>query len=488
METILQMKGIKKSFGHNTVLRDVDLTIHRGSIHALLGENGTGKSTLMNILTGLIPDDGGEIVLTKGVKITFIHQELSLVNDLTVYENLFLGHEIIKHGFMDRKTMIQQSKAALNRIGVRLDPAALVKDLGPSEKQIVEITRALLQNNDLIIMDEPTSSLTDVEIDHLFEVMKQLSQQGISIIFISHKLQEVLKVCDEYTVMRDGRVVLDGQLTKDVSEDQLIEAMVGKKLNAMNKRERLIKTDDVLALRDLSKQDEFEDINLHIRKGEIVGITGLLGDGKSNLFATVAGANYPYQGQIVVDGKVTNMKNTAKAVARGISYLPKNRKENGIIPGLSINDNLLLTILRHLSKGGILSNDRQRLAFQKYSKVFNIKYGQRRDHITTLSGGNQQKVILARALSTNPRIVILDNPTQGVDIGARSEIYEEIEQLSRQGVSFVVLSNEFNEINHICDRVYVMCRGKIVKEMLHQELDEEAVLRYAMGSASEKVD
>ncbi|WP_286028128.1 sugar ABC transporter ATP-binding protein [Ligilactobacillus agilis] len=481
MDNAIEMKQIKKAFGNNQVLKSVDFTLKKGSIHALLGENGTGKSTLMNILTGLLSYDDGQIKIENGYQIAFIHQELSLVNDLNIYENLFLGRELRKGLLLDRKLMMEKAAEVLTSIKVDLKPETLVANLSASQKQLVEICHALLQESKVIIMDEPTSSLSDVEIENLFQVMRKLKAKGISIIFISHKLGEVLEICDEYTIMRNGQVVAKGAVTPDLTKEEISLMMVGKQLAAFKHEDNKQVGPVILEVSNLTKEKQYSQINLKVKQGEIIGITGLMGDGRSELFASVAGANYPYSGQIRLAGKELNLRTTTQAVAAGIAYLPKNRKENAVIADLDISDNMLVTVLNRLRGRLLLNKNQEQAEFERYCQQFNIKYGDKNDLITTLSGGNQQKVILARALTTRPKVVILDNPTQGVDIGARTEIYQQLQELARQQVSLIILSNEFDEIYKNCDRVYVMYQGRIQKELGHDQLTEAKVLYYAMG-------
>lgn len=490
---IVKMQGIHKSFGANKVLKGVDLFIKKGSIHALLGENGTGKSTLMNILAGILPSDAGEIYIdnilkknnqsssSEKVDITFIHQELALVNDLSVMENMFLGSEIKKGIILNKEVMKQRTVDVLKKMNIEIDTDILVGDLNASFKQIIEIGKALLKDAKVIIMDEPTTSLTDVEIQSILKIMKSLKEQGVSIIFISHKLNEVIQVCDQYTVMRDGEVVATGNITSKITEAVIARHMVGKELSNEDIYKKRIIGESILELKDLSKDNEFRNINMYVKKGEIVGVTGLLGDGRSELFATVFGDNGKYEGDVIIDGKKVYMKSTTYANELGISYLPKNRKENGIIKDLSISENMILPILKKIRKFLFIDSKKVRQINDNYVDELNIKINDLNDSIISLSGGNQQKVILARALASNPKLVILDNPTQGVDVGAKLEIYNIIMELAEKGVSFVVLSNEAPEIIKVCDRVYIMFQGEIKRQLDRSQATEENIMVVATG-------
>ncbi|MCL2286667.1 MAG: sugar ABC transporter ATP-binding protein [Firmicutes bacterium] len=479
----LEMKGIEKSFGSNYVLKKVDLTVEKGSIHALLGENGAGKSTLMNILGGVIDKDSGTI--TANGKIAFIHQELSLVNDLNIYENLFLGNELKKGPLLDARAMSEKTSEILKRIGVNIKPTELVSSLSPSYKQVVEIARALLKNADIIIMDEPTTSLTDVEIQRIFEVMNNLRGHGISLIFISHKLNEVIQICDSYTILRDGNVVAVGKVDENTTEQLLSAYMIGREISSDDiYRSRLV-GEKILEIKDLSKEREFSNINMHLCKGEILGVTGLLGDGRTEVFAAVAGANWPYGGQIYVNGKEIKMKTTEVSRKAKVGYLPKNRKENGIIRDLNIKENVVLPIMSKISTVGVIDGHKENSVTANFVKMLSIKVSNTKNLITSLSGGNQQKVVLSKALSTDPEILILDNPTQGVDVGAKLEIYKQILDLADAGYSIVVLTNEFPELQKTCDRCYVMFQGEVRHEFTHSEMTESDIMLIATGGRLE---
>jgi len=497
MSNVVEMKGIYKSFGVNDVLKGVDFTLEKGSIHALLGENGAGKSTLMNILGSILIQDQGEIhvggKLTelpqdakfREEKISFIHQELSLINDLSIYENLFLGAELKNGLLIDRKKMAEMAQTALGKMGVHISPQTLVGDLAPSYKQIVEIARAIMKESEVIIMDEPTTSLTDVEIAKIFEVMSTLKKQGISLIFISHKLNEVIQICDTYTIMRDGYVVARDKVTKATTEKEISTHMVGKEVSSNDIYQVREIGDVVLELKNLSKEREYTNINLNVKKGEIVGVTGLVGDGRTEVFASVIGANHPYEGSILINGTEIMMKNTTLGKKSKIAYVPKNRKENGIFKDMSIDENLVLPIMSNISNIGIISLTKQQEIVSDYVDKLKIKVSNTQNLITSLSGGNQQKVLLAKALSTNPAVVILDNPTQGVDIGAKMEIYRQITELAKLGLAFVVLSSEIPELQRICDRTYVMFSGEIKHEFDRIDITEENVMLVATGGTFE---
>ena len=495
---MLKMLGINKSFNQTNVLKDVDFCVKKGEIHALIGENGAGKSTLMNILGGVLPCDSGRIVLAgedvrfsrpreaMDAGVAFIHQELNLINDLAVYENMFIGREIkTKAGFVDKKTMCEKTSEVFARMGIDLDPCVLVKTLDASYKQIVEIARALLQNARLIIMDEPTTSLTEVEIEFVFNMMRTLKKQGVSIIFISHKLGEVLTICDAYTVLRDGRAVHTGPIAGTTAAD-LAFHMVGHAVRTERLHTDAEIGEELLRGEALTGKG-FDGISFNLRAGEIVGFTGLLGDGRSELFSAVFGAEKLTGGQLMWQGKPVKIVSPQKARQVGIGYVPRNRKENGIIKDMSILDNgTLATLEEYREKYGLLSGKKQRSAFDALKSRLNVRMGSEKNLITSLSGGNQQKVVLAKWLAARPRVMIFDNPTQGVDVGAKEDIYDIIVRLAREGVGVVILSSEAQEIIRLCDRAYVLYHGHIAGEMTNSEMNEHDIMLLATGGKEDR--
>ena len=489
----LSMEKIYKSFGSNRVLHGVDFELRSGEICALLGENGAGKSTLMNILGGVLPADEGTIRLdgkevhfatpvdSLDAGIGFIHQELNLINDLTIYENLFLTRFLKKGAFLDAETMQKKTRELFERMNLDLDPATMVRDLDASYKQIVEISRALMQDASIIIMDEPTTSLTDPEIQRVFTMMRTLKEQGVGIIFISHKLGEVMEICDRYTVLRDGNMVAAGAV-KDTDTRQLAAHMVGHEIHTNVLKREQNYGDEVLRLEKLSDEKHFHDISLSVRAGEVLGVTGLLGDGRSELFQTVFGAiGRKYEGQIFLEGKPLKITNTHQALNAGIAYLPRNRKENAILKDMSILDNGSIVYLPKIVKKFFIDEKRQQELFNEQKESLQIKMGEMGDLITSLSGGNQQKVVLAKWLMAGPKVLILDNPTQGVDVGAKEEIYGIIHRLAQEGVAIIVLSSEAQEIIRLCDRSIVLFHGRHAVCVEGDDMTEHAIMYLATG-------
>jgi len=487
------MQNIYKSFGANNVLKGVDISLSGGEICALLGENGAGKSTLMNILGGVINSDSGTILIDgKPIEfknpvdsleagIAFIHQELNLVNDLAIFENMFIGRELKnKYGFLDAKTMIKKTKEIFEKIGLELNPEQMVRDLDTSYKQFIEIARALMMNASIIIMDEPTTSLTEHEIKRVFAMMNVLKSHGVGMVFISHKLKEVVEICNKYTVLRDGNMVATGEI-KDVTTDDLAKHMVGHDVRTESLQRDKEIGNEVLRLERLTDATHFRDISLNLRQGEILGVTGLLGDGRSELFQAVFGDRPKYTGDIYIDNQQVKIDSTTKGLDLGIAYVPRNRKENGIIKDMNILENGSLVTLKRLQKRFFIDRKKQNTEFDIQKDSLKIKMEKKLDLITSLSGGNQQKIVLAKWLSSNPKILIMDNPTQGVDVGAKEEIYDIILKLAGQGVGIIVLSSEAQEIIRVCDRSLVMYHGAIVGEVSGEDMNEQKIMRLATG-------
>lgn len=495
----VEMQHIVKSFGSNAVIKDVTFSVQGGEICALLGENGAGKSTLMNILGGVLAADEGSILLdgreaafhtpadSLEAGIAFIHQELNLVNDLPIYENMFLGREIKgRFGTIDLKRMYDQTAEMFERMDVRLDPGTMVGDLDASYKQIVEICRAMMMDASIIIMDEPTAALTDSEIERVFQMMQTMREHDVGIIFISHKLSEVMRICDRYIVLRDGILAAEG-LVKEVTPKDLASHMVGYDVRTESLRRGTAGKKDVEILRveGLSNTSHFRDIGFSVHAGEIVGVTGLLGDGRSELFQAIFGAEAYSEGSIYLHGQKAKIRDTYDAIRQGIAYLPRNRKENGIIKDLDIFENASIVTWPLFAKRGVIDTDRHRQEFAEQRRKLRLKMGELTDSITSLSGGNQQKVVLSKWLAAGPELLILDNPTQGVDVGAKEDIYDIILKLAEAGIAIIILSSEAQEIIRICDRTLVMYHGQIQGEVEGERMNEHDIMHLATGGKSE---
>ena len=493
----IAMKNIEKSFNGVSVLKKVSLQVESGEIHALLGENGAGKSTLMNILGGVLKPDVGSIIINGNeVKLTnprvsqqygisFIHQELNVVSDLRVYENLFLGSELRnKFGFLKVEEMCNQTSDILALLGVDIHPKEYVRNLDTSYKQLIEVSKALLHKSKLIIMDEPTSALAEHEVERLFAKMRNLKSSGVSIIYISHKLKEVKEICNRYTVLRDGEVVGNGDMENE-SIETITKLMVGKEISEERFTRKHTFGPSVLEVSNLSSEGLFKNIHFTVRKGEIVGFTGLAGDGRTELFESLFGYRKKYSGEIKVNRRVVKIDHPRKALMAGIALVPKDRKENAIIKDLSVIHNMSLSSLGHFEKSGFIHEGKEKNKFDFYKRKLNIKVHNPRITIDKLSGGNQQKVIIAKWLEVDTEIIIFDNPTQGIDVGAKREIYQHIVELAEQGKGIIILSSEAPEILKLCHTIHVMYQGEITARFTGEQATEDEIMSYATGSKRE---
>lgn len=494
---LMTMNNIEKSFNGIPVLKNVSLQVEKGEIHALLGENGAGKSTLMNILGGVHQPDQGSIQI-NGIDIkmlnprisqehgiSFIHQELNVVSDLKVYENMFLGSELRnKIGFLKVDEMCNKTSEILAKLGVDINPKEYVRNLDTSYKQLIEISKALLHKSTLIIMDEPTASLAEHEVNRLFELMNNLKDSGVSIIYISHKLKEIKEICNRYTVLRDGEVVGTGSIENE-NLDSITKLMVGKSIS----EDRIVQNNKLgpvlLEVTNLTSQRLFKDITFSVRKGEIVGFTGLAGDGRTELFESLFGYRKKYTGEIRINNQLVKIDHPRKALKAGMGLVPKDRKENAIIKDLSVIHNMSLSSIGHFENAGLIQEKQEKEKFEYYKNQLNIKVHNPRITIDKLSGGNQQKVIIAKWLEVNTDIIIFDNPTQGIDIGAKQEIYQHIVSLAEQGKAVVILSSEAPEVLKICHNINVMYQGEITARFSGEEATEDEIMSYATGSKRE---
>jgi ribose transport system ATP-binding protein len=491
---MLSMKHISKAFFGVPVLNDVSLEVRQGEVHALLGENGAGKSTLMNILGGVYAKDAG-IVEVNGVAlehvsvseseragVAFVHQELNLFNELLVFENLFLGKEILyKTRTLNKRAMIGRTRELFEDLGVTIDPKALVADLETSQKQTLEIAKALDAKARLIILDEPTTSLNTAEIEHLFSIVRRLQKKGMSFIFISHKMPEVFTIADRYTVLRNGCFIKTGMI-RDTTPQEVTTAMVGREVSDKELYAQRTHGEVVLEL-DHCSGPGFRNISLQVRKGEIVALTGLAGSGASNLIQAMFGAAPFVKGKFTVFGHEIpgNSIHQSMKVAH-IGMVPANRKENSILPFMQLLENEYIS--EHTLSGfrPHIFKKKEIAKYEQYQRLLNIKANSYQDLITSLSGGNQQKIILARLLNTNMDIFLLDNPTQGIDVGAKGEIYKLILQLSGQGKTILVNTLEIPEIEKVADQCVVFYHGSIHAVLDRNSIDETTVMLHATGA------
>ena len=491
---LLHMSNISKYFFGVEVLHKVHFSVSKGSVHALLGENGAGKSTLMNILAGIYTRDSGTIVFdgvayddmtvrkSEAAGIAFVHQELNLFNDLKVYENIFLNKEYHSKVLrkINTKKMIKEAQDLFDDLGVKIDANSEVGNLTTGEKQLLEIARALHQNAKLIILDEPTTSLANEEIDNLFRIINDLKKAGKSFIFISHKMPEIFRLADEYTVFRNGNFVSSGKISK-TTPDALTCDIVGNAYSDGDIYEKRKLGNVVLDVKGLFGKG-FSDVSLRVKKGEIIGFTGLQGAGSSEFLQTIFGIMPVEKGTIQVRGRYLKTGSVIRTMKNGVAMVASNRKENSIIPEMSLLENMM--IAEHQLSGGkpLIRYKKECLKFDFYKKELGIKCNSREDLITSLSGGNQQKVILARWLNTNSDILILDNPTQGIDVGAKAEIYKLMMRLSKEGKTILFNTLEINEIQKVADRCIIFYHGRIEKILNHDEISEERVMQYATNA------
>lgn len=494
--SLLCMKNVCKSFNGIPVLKQAELTIEKGEVHALLGENGAGKSTLMNILAGVFPADSGEVEFeerkikkmtiqqSEKLGIAFVHQELNLFNDLKVYENIFLMKEYKKRtGALDKKRMIRETQQLFNELGVEIDPEEKVEDLKTSQKQLLEISKALFFRAKLLILDEPTTSLNNDEVEHLFQIIRNLKENGTSFIFISHKMPEIFKIADRYTVLRNGEFVQTGKIS-DITQEEMTDLMVGEKLSHQEIYQTRELGEDILELDHLSGHG-FADVSLTVKKGSIVGLTGLQGSGSSELLQGLFGALPITGGTLKLHGKECQVHSIQGAMKAGIAMLASNRKENSVIPDMSILENMYLSEQVLSARHPFISIGKERKRYEKYKEMLSVKAADSDDPITSLSGGNQQKIFLARWLNTEADILLLDNPTQGIDVGAKAEIYKLILKLADAGKTILINTLEIPELAKVADYCAVFYEGTVIKVLQHEEIDEKTVMLYSTNAAQE---
>lgn len=492
---LLNMSGIYKAFSGVSVLSGVELHVNVGEIHALLGENGAGKSTLMNILSGSYTADAGTVtfdgadITGSSIKqiedagIAFVHQELNLFNDLLAYENIFLGaEETTPWGSLKKRDMANKAAELFERLGVDIDPYALVDDLKPSEKQLLEISRALFRNAKLLILDEPTASLNTDEVEHMFQIVRGLRDKGTSFIFISHKMPEIFELCDTYTVLRNGKFIANGNIS-DTTPREVSNLLVGAALSDRDAYEPRELGEEMLRVEHFSGEG-FADVTFTARRGQIIGLTGLKGCGSSELMQGLFGIHHPSGGNVEVCGKKLHGGSIHEAMGAGIAMLPADRKENSVIPDMSLLENMYLSEHVLSARSFAINTKRENERFEKYGKLLNIKANSSADNINSLSGGNQQKVFLARWLNTDAQVLLLDNPTQGIDVGAKSEIYHLILDLARKGKTVIINTLEIPELREVADVCYVLYEGRVVKELAHDEINEQTVMLYSTNSAA----
>lgn len=498
--TLLKVNHITKRFPGVIALDDVSLSIEAGKVTALIGENGAGKSTLMKILSGVYPDYEGEMhykgeptrfsgpkdALQQGVAI--IYQELNLIPYLTVTENIFLGRELLtQYGTMDKSRMRKRAQELLDRLKLKVSPDSQVFKLKVGQQQIIEIAKALLTDAELIIMDEPTSAITGSEVEVLFDIIAGLKAQNKAIVYVSHKLDELFRIADRYVVLRDGKSIESGEMA-GMTQDLLISKMVGRKIEIMRKTADRGACDALLEVQNLSLKSRaragnvLDNISFHVGKGEIVGLFGLMGAGRTELLETIFGLHPAHSGgKVLIDGESICCDSPARAIAAGLALVPEDRKKDGLVLGLGVRDNISLTTLEEMESLGTLSDSKECQLAGHYISELRIKTPSQDQRVKNLSGGNQQKIVLAKWLATRPKVLLLDEPTRGIDINAKAEIYKLIIRLANEGLGILVVSSELPEILAISDRILVMAEGRLTGEFPASEASEDGILRRAIG-------
>lgn len=500
---ILEMQHITKEFPGVRALDDVNFSVAQGEIHCLVGENGAGKSTLMKILSGVYPhgDYTGEIIFngeeqrfsgindSKKAGIAIIYQELALVPEMSVYENIFLGHEITSGIAVDWNETIKQATAMLKKVGLNANPEIKVKDLGMGKQQLVEIAKALSKDVKLLILDEPTSALNEDDCDNLLSLLRDLKSQGVTSILISHKLREVIGIADTVTVLRDGHTISTLNAKKgEVSENVLIKHMVGREINNIYPpRKKKASKEIVMEVKDLNAYDPkigrqiLTDINFSIGKGEIVGFAGLMGSGRTELALSLFGnpTGFQIDGEVYIKGQKENLRHPSQAISSGLAYVTEDRKGNGLILIQDVKQNITLANLNEISKRGVVNQNREVNIATKYRDSLDIRTPTIEQTVLNLSGGNQQKVSIAKWLFVGPEILILDEPTRGIDVGAKYEIYTIMNRLVEQGMSIIMISSELPEILGMSDRIYIVSSGRITGELSIEEATQEKIMQMA---------
>lgn len=496
-ETILEMRDIVKVFAGVHALNGVQLEIKKGEVHALIGENGAGKSTLMKILLGIYKPDAGEIYF-KGKKtefanpsdalkngISMIHQEICLVPEMDVAENIWLGREhlFMKAGMLNKKKRYGETRKFLDELGIHIDPAACIKDLSVASAQLVELARAVSYHSDIIIMDEPTSAFTTTEVGILYSIVRKLAAQGTAIIFISHKLEEIYDICTRVTVLRDGTYVASKDVT-ELTMEKLIPMIVGRKQEKSFEKENYTRDKVILEVKNFNNAGVFSDINFQLHEGEVLGFSGLMGAGRTEIMESLFGIRKFTSGQVFLDGREIHINSPKDAVKFGFGMVTEDRLNSGAIYSLSVLQNTTIVEMAKIANRlGIYSHKKEKVFFDEAAKAFEVKYSSADEGIGQLSGGNQQKVIFARWLATKPRILILDEPTRGIDVGSKGEIYKLIAKLAEQGIAILFISSELPELLALSDKIHVIRDGRMVYTCGHEEATQETLIAHAFGVA-----
>lgn len=489
MSELFRLEKLCKAFPGVKALNDVSFSIEKGEVLALMGENGAGKSTLIKILAGAYRMDSGEI-FCEGKKvqindrndstklgISIIFQELNLFSNLSVAENIFVNREFRNAGFIyDREKTNSEAKLLLERVGLNCSPDTKLGKLSVSQRQMVEIAKALSADVRLIIMDEPTSSLTDTEVDKLFDIINNLKKRGVSILFVSHKINEVRRIADRVHILRDGEYIATLK-KEEITEEAIIKSMVGRTLENIFVKQYAEIGEIALEVRNLCTKNFLKNISFNVRKGEIVGFAGLVGAGRSEVMRAVFGLDAISEGEILIDGKPVRINSPSDAIKHGLGLVPEDRKHDGLILGMSVMKNGSIVMLDKLSKHGLINDALEYETIESYVKKLSIKTPSMEKEVKDLSGGNQQKVVVAKWLANNPQILIVDEPTRGIDVAAKKEIHNLISNLAKSGVAIIMISSEMPEVLGMCDRIYVMHEGRIRSELCREEATQEKIMK-----------
>ena len=491
-ETILKMQGIQKHFSGVHALKGVNFELRAGEVHALMGENGAGKSTLIKVLCGIHKRDGGTIEYlgqevsynnigeSQDAGISVIHQELNMMNHLTVAQNMFIGREFMKNGLIDDKAMEAEAQRQFDKMGVKIDPSVKLGDLTVGKQQMVEITKAISRDCKLLVLDEPTAALTLPEVEELFKIMRELKEKGIGMIYISHRMDEINRISDRVTVMRDGEYV--GTVnTAEVTKDDIVKMMVGRVIMGEQKACSACPADApvVLEVKNLNAGKEVKNVSFQLRKGEVLGFAGLMGAGRTEVVRALYGADPRQTGEILINGKKVKIKTPEQAVKHGICYLSEDRKRYGLMLDKSVTENSVIASVDDFIQAGLINDSKMRNISAEANAKLRTKTPSMEQLLKNLSGGNQQKVIIARWLIKNADIFIFDEPTRGIDVGAKSEIYTLMDELVKQGKSIIMISSELPEVLRMSDRIVVMCEGRKTGELDISEATQENIMQLA---------
>lgn len=486
--SLVELSGIRKSYYGVEVLHSVDFSLQEGTVHALMGENGAGKSTLVKVIAGVHKCDSGTIKINgetveidspskaQELGVAMIHQELSAVSEMSVAENIFLGREPKRLGFLDYNQLYKKTRELLDALHISINPRAKMKSLRVADQQMVEIAKAMSMNARIVIMDEPTSAITDHEVDSLFEMIENMKKRGTGIIYISHKMDEIFRVADEISVLRDGTNVNTWNV-KDVDNDTLILSMVGRELKAQFPKVDVPIGETVLEVKELTRTDEYENISFELHKGEILGFVGLVGSGRTELMHSIFGMSRPDSGSILLNGKEVRFKHPREAIANGMAYVTEDRKGEGLVLPMSVHHNTTLSSILKFIKSGLIQRRKEGVAVDEQIKSLGVKVSSPLQPVKSLSGGNQQKVVLAKWMITEPNIIIFDEPTRGIDVGAKAEIYKIMCEYVAQGNAIIMVSSEMPEAMGMCDRIIVLSNHKTSGEIERSEFSQESIVQ-----------